>query len=427
MLPLNFSLQKRFFSFGLTCCVGLIVHACFVPQTFSADRLVSFDQATNNGLERAWSAQARVDASRNRVDHWELSGNVIFALTTSSTVHAMHAETGKTLWIAQVGNPKHPSTGPVANSNRVAVLNGSNLYLLDRQDGHVIWTRQVGNAAGTAPALSETHAYVTSINGRIEGFPLDSTSIGALQYQSHGLIFQPPMATGPYVVWSTDRGFLYVGNAEQSRVLFRIETNEEIIATTAEWGSQFYAASMDGYLYCYDRSIGAQHWRYSAGMAITGKPVVIDHQVFVASEKPALHAVDATTGNGRWTTEGAAYFVAQGLQHLYAADRYGNLLILDKETGSIAGQINTGENVHPMINEQTDRIFLVSDTGLIQCLHEIGAEAPTSHREMAASEETEKAEPKSSTDTEPISPAEEDENPFEAEEAPADDNPFGAF
>jgi len=432
MLPLKHSLLKRL-SLGLVCayCAGLTCTTYLAQQAFSANQLVTFEQASKNGLQRAWFAQARVDPARNQVARWTLSENELFALTTTSTVHAMNAETGKTRWIAQVGNPNYPSDGPVTNSNRVALLNGSTLYLLDRGDGHVLWTREVGDAAVTAPVLSETFAYVALTSGRIEGFPLDSPTGDSWQYQSVGRIFHSPAATGQFVAWPTDRGYLYVGNADQRRVFFRIETAEDIIAAPAEWGSLFFVASLDGCLYCYDGLTGNQRWRYSTGLPIISKPVVVDNKVFVASEMPALHAVDATTGNRLWTVEGAVKFVAQGAQHLYAADRYGNLLIVDKETGGIAGQLSTGDGVFPIVNEQSDRIFLVSDTGLVQCLHEIGANEPTLYRKMATEEEAEKpapAEGQPDGEAAPAAGEETTEDPFGNEPAPAeDDNPFDDF
>lgn len=428
MLFLNYPLLKRReFCLLCICAVGLIGTARFAQPAFSAKQLVTYRQATSNGLHLAWFAQAQVDSARNQVSRWTLANNEIFALTTASTVHAMNAETGKTLWIAQIGNPNYPSVGPAVNSNHVAVLNGSDLFLLDRNDGHVLWTRKLAGPAGAAPALSETFAYVALINGRVEGFPLDAPTADVWQFQSVGRISRPPTATGQFVAWPTESGYLYVGDANESKVFFRIETGEDIIAAPAEWGSLFYVATLDGYLYCYDGSTGKQLWRYSTGMLIISKPVVIDNRVYVASEMPALHAVDATTGHKLWSVDGAVKFVAQAKHHVYAADRHGNLLILDKETGAIAGKLTTGDGIYPIINEQSDRIFLVNDTGLIQCLHEIGAEEPTLHRAKLATEGADQpATDKPAADEDAAAP-EDDENPFAPEDPQAEeDDPFEA-
>ena len=45
-----------------------------------------------------------------------------------------------------------------------------------------------------------------------------------------------------------------------------------------------------------------------------------------------------------------------------------------------------------LVNDQTDRLFLISESGLVQCLHEIGANKPTHYVERPAAE-TKPAEP----------------------------------
>jgi hypothetical protein len=35
--------------------------------------------------------------------------------------------------------------------------------------------------------------------------------------------------------------------------------------------------------------------------------------------------------------------------------------------------------INALVNDQTDRLYLISDDGLVQCFHEIGAQAPLYH------------------------------------------------
>ncbi|NOY29380.1 MAG: PQQ-binding-like beta-propeller repeat protein [Planctomycetes bacterium] len=392
-------------------------------QAGAADRLVGFEAASKNGLERAWFSQVRVDRGKNRVTNWTLHDDLLLALTSTGTVHAMDAESGRTRWVAQVGNPSHPSTGPAANADFVAVLSGSKLFLLDRGDGHLVWSRPIGNTSEAAPALSEKYAYVAQINGRVEGFKLDDPTARIWQYQSVGHIYQPPIITGELVAWASDRGHLYFGNAISPRVAFRVETYDKIVSAPTASGKNLYATSLGGYLYCYTQAKGAELWRYSSGLPITKKPTVVGGVVYVASEAPALHAIDSTSGRHLWTAEGVVQFVARGTDRVYGLNRFGTLLILDGESGTLAGRIATGAGISALANEQSDRIFLVSDSGLVQCLHELGAEKPTFHMEAVGKEMmSEKGKPED-TPAEVEEPAEEDaeEEPFED----GDGDPFG--
>jgi hypothetical protein len=94
-----------------------------------------------------------------------------------------------------------------------------------------------------------------------------------------------------------------------------------------------------------------------------------------------------------------------------------------------------------VLNEQTDRLFFVSETGLVQCFHEVGLEYPLIHagpglEPQAPPQVQQQGLP--ATEAEPGAPP-ADENPFGGEvdpfgggaapkkaAPPAEENPFGA-
>ncbi len=416
------------------------VVASFVvfPSLAAAQSLVHNQVAARVGLERAWFTQVRVDPSRHKVVHWLLAKDRLYALTSGGTVQAIDAETGQTLWTSELGTGHSAAAGVAVNNKLLALLGAGRLYVMDRFDGRHLWSRRVGGAASAAPALSDSYAYVVLISGRVEGYRLDVPDEYVWQYQSHGRTFQSPTTTGNVVSWPTDTGLLYVGEADSPRVLFRVETNDEIVTAPAEQEPYLFVASLDGYLYCFHEESGREQWRYATGFAVTSQPAIVGEKAYVASEGPTLHAVDAVTGNGLWQVDGAKQFVALGEMHTYGMDRYGTLMVIDNESGSVAGRLATGSMNTAIVNDQSDRIFLISDRGLVQCLHEIGAEEPTWYRsedlapDAEAEDGEEGAEAAEATGEAPAAePADTDEpNPFEAEEdaeEPEDDdsNPFG--
>jgi hypothetical protein len=106
-----------------------------VVDAARAGRLVSRDNARHLGLERAWFSQVQLDGSRNQVDRAVIAHDRLDILTTAGVVQEINAQTGETLWVAPVGNPRYPNLGPAASEQFVAVINGSTLYVLDRTDG----------------------------------------------------------------------------------------------------------------------------------------------------------------------------------------------------------------------------------------------------------------------------------------------------
>ena len=106
---MNLPLQNRF----LRCLllVGVTTVSSIIPSTSFAEHLVANPTAARLGLQRAWFAQVRVDASVHKVVHWLLDKDQLFALTSAGVVQAFNAETGETLWTSELGVGHAPSAG----------------------------------------------------------------------------------------------------------------------------------------------------------------------------------------------------------------------------------------------------------------------------------------------------------------------------
>jgi outer membrane protein assembly factor BamB len=388
-------------------------------------RLVSQEDARHLGLERAWFAQLRLDRARNRVERAVLTKDRLTVLTSSGLVQELNALTGETLWIATLGNARHPSLGPAANDKFVALVNGSNLFVLDRADGRPVIMRPVGGAPGAAPALTNAYVFVPLVNGRIEGYPLGEQRLTPWYYQSFGRAMVPPLATAETFVWTTDSGHMYVGYVEEHPgVRFRLETGSEIIAPPAYRKPYIFAATLSGETFAMNESTGARRWKYATGFTVSRAPAAIEDRVYVTSDEPALHCIDAANGAGLWEAAGIAQFAAASRNRVYGVDDFGALVVLDSNTGSHIGRFSTGGTTNALVNDQTDRLYLISQEGTVQCLHEIGAKEPLYHvvpepppAEAVEGQPAEMAETEATTEP----PAEAVTTP------PADDeDPFGA-
>ncbi len=421
----NCSLLRR--TFGLPA--ALLVFAALIglgTESLQAEGpLVTREMAASKGLERAWFAQIPVDPSRHRVTTWYLYYDRIYGVTDSGIITALNAETGEQLWAKQVGRPGHPAFGPGANADYISVVSGGKLYMLDRHTGRMKWIRELGSAPSSGPALSNDFAYVALVTGRIEGYKLDDPKTQPWYYQSKGRTYLRPTVTGNVVSWPTAAGYLYVADANKPRILFRLQTSGDIVTSPAQLSPYLYIASLDGYLYCINELTGDEEWRYSTGYSITSSPAVVGDMAFVASFEPALHAIDSKTGDEKWIAPGVSHFAARGKDRIYASDAYGHVLILDAATGRPAGRLPVAEGLTTLVNDQTDRIFLVNDRGLVQCLHEIGANEPTLYRQPIAPPAAEDATTDGEKPTEPA--ADEPAEPAADAPAPADvGSPFGA-
>lgn len=352
----------------------------------SSSSLVDKNVAQRHGLDRSWFAQIALRSSHSQVIGWKLSKNELFVLTDSGVLQRIDAETGRIHWTVRIGNPSYPSLGPEVSDEFVALVNGSTLYVLNRADGRGHLTRQVGGGPGAGPALGQNYVFVPMIEGRIEGYSLHDTKEFPWFYQSFGRTLLPPAVSGQSLVWTTDEGFVYFARAEERGVFLRVETPNEFQVGPAFDNGVVYVASSIGQVYALAEENGRQLWQYSMEFPASGKPAIVADYVFVTSEKPALHCIDLKTGRVRWIAPNVLNFAAVSKTRVFGLDRSGSLVALDRESGSLLHRIPLGGPTMAVVNDQSDRIFLISPTGLVQCLYEIGAEKPTYYVHMPAEE-----------------------------------------
>ena len=116
---------------------------------------------------------------------------------------------------------------------------------------------------------------------------------------------------------------------------------------------------------------------FAGGGPILVKPAVDDQNVYVSPEGVGLYKLGRERGDILWRKTNAELFLASNKKYVYANDRHGRLLVLDKESGAQLGALEEARNfVFPIINEFTDRIYLCSNDGLVISLHERGYKKP---------------------------------------------------
>ncbi len=145
----------------------VLVPSIGAPPAVASGELISAPSAATHGLTSAWFNQIQLDSARGQVAYVTLHDAVqrdaeglvhnptLFIQTNQAILHAIDAINGRTLWIAQVGNPRYPSLAPGANNFFVAVANGSSLYVLNRFNGKLLFSTKLPGVPGAGPALSE--------------------------------------------------------------------------------------------------------------------------------------------------------------------------------------------------------------------------------------------------------------------------------
>ena len=212
-----------------------------------------------------------------------------------------------------------------------------------------------------------------------------------------------------YLSWVTEQGFLYTAaltqlSGEGMRMLYRVDSagqtffidrtraiqidrpgNRELVTRPTQ--SQLYPANglttdriispdvivtggRAAYIFAVDARTGAVRWQYPTRGQLLEPIALIGRDVYAPTADGILHAIDLVTGNERWAADGVRRFVAASQQRLYVLDQRGRLTGLDRATGAAIFVYDIRRFEHCLYNLETDQVFLITDTGLIQCLRE---------------------------------------------------------
>jgi len=342
----------------------------------------------------------------------------LYVQTKRGLLHAIDAQTGRTLWVLQVGSRDKPNEAPAVNDHYVAVVNGSDLWVLDRRDGGLVYRKSLANVPLGGLAISKDWVFVPMLTGHVKAFELpdiafratplitgapkpngkDSSiedrdeyrrkrereqfkkgKIATMNYISFAPITVPPLVTRDRMVWTTARGRIYIAKKNAPKALSRFDALKPITAPLTFWPPHIFAASHDGYVYAIGELNGQAKWRFSVGEPMSQPPVPIGDSVFAVADTGGMFCLDSDSGELRWGTPRIKQFIAASATRVYATDVSGALRILDRKSGAPVDALRIDRLDLRITNLRSDRIFLGTRSGVLQCLHEIGQKEPLVH------------------------------------------------
>jgi hypothetical protein len=151
-----------------------------------------------------------------------------------------------------------------------------------------------------------------------------------------------------------------------------------------------YIGSDDAAVYAINISSGKLRWRHTAGTSIKRTPVALDNDLYITSDREGLARLDRASGEAQWkipmgataldANPDADRFLAANDRLVYATDGSGRLVILDRKRGVKLSMLDTTAFRVPVVNDNTDRLYLAANDGLIVCLHDKDQKEPIRHR-----------------------------------------------
>ncbi len=319
-----------------------------------------------------------------KVSSYTLPKSVLYTLSSEGVVTAVDADTGNLLWDQLIGDIKLDVLGVGASNEHVAVVVGSKVYCLNAQDGRTLWSKETVYVPSAPPAVSDTNILVPLGNGRLQSFLIKDRGYGSNAFFASGFATARPLVTGARVVWTTDSGQLNLANPMASKaVSFRLKASDAIVAAPTARGNLVYTASIDGFVYCVDQEKGRLIWEVTTGAGVSQPVVPIGEFLYVVSDAEQLFKIDAATGqfSNNWNAplDNIKAFLGASEGTIFALDTQNNLLVIDQNTGKTISAVDVGIIDRILTNTQTDRIYLASDDGLVQCVRASSSERPIFH------------------------------------------------
>lgn len=376
----------------------------------------------------------------------------LVVVTSSGLVQCFDAETGKLQWATPCGST-NVTTLPAAFSNLgVSLIQGDYLYLLDWTTGKqmqkfhlpnfnssslVVLDSVVEPVGGTTSAARpNSMALVSDYRGQVSDYgfheqtlPWNDQLIGRSELRP----VASPDRTMVAIPTNTGKVYVYTGNVKP-RVLYRYEASSGITRSLSSGSDGFYIGSLDGTLtkVSFDGKIV---WSFHLSYPID-QPALLDTKnglVFVATESGELTAIDDATGYEAWpkSVRGDVFCpIALSGSNVLCKTVDDRLIAFDRKSGQPQGiTTNMKLGKTQVINSSTDRTYLISSKGQIQCLRPIGKDLPTLVTAIQAKPK-EKRPVEAEPSSEPAATEATSADPFGAMNEPAGDattaDPFGA-
>ena len=165
-------------------------------------------------------------------------------------------------------------------------------------------------------------------------------------------------------------------------------------------------------------------WRSSIGEPIYREPILVDGNAYVVTRSYKLHQLDLSTGAEKWIVPNVERVISISDNRIYCVQVGGNLMVLDENQGTPLRTVPMQSVDFTFLNTMTDRMYIGTKDGLLQCVRELNQTFPVVHTKASESAVADAAAADANAaDDQPK------ENPFAPKPAPMPNagnaNPFG--
>jgi len=164
-------------------------------------------------------------------------------------------------------------------------------------------------------------------------------------------------------------------------IVFQPAIVQKNIMNPDDHTSQFLTVvgSASGLVFAYDSKTRETRWSQSVGSPVKNHITVVRDRIYVPCMNGNLWCLDSNNGDVLWISPGIDSFIAASPDWLYVKNSSGDLTRVNCRDGAQRTLFSLRAYKEVYYNNENDRIFLITNSGLIQCLHEPQYETPARH------------------------------------------------
>ncbi len=136
-----------------------------------------------------------------------------------------------------------------------------------------------------------------------------------------------------------------------------------------------------GYVLAINDITGEERWKFLTGSEIVEKISSFGDYCFIPTIAGILYCVDMKNGNEVWHTNSIKKVLSITDNSIYAIDDLERLIQINRSNGKHLATVPLGKYQYTILNDESDRIYLVSADGLVQCLREQNRIQPAIRKE----------------------------------------------
>ncbi|MDR1958199.1 MAG: PQQ-binding-like beta-propeller repeat protein [Planctomycetaceae bacterium] len=318
----------------------------------------------------------------------------------------------------------NPVTGKIVSTEEIQPLANKELAELSQSIGTEAFEklREAYLKVGYQPNVVSGKFFVPETlaaeSGEVEPYYMRQADRLPLSCISFGNTLVQPILTNvdreeENLAWITDKGQLFVAKSRLSRgegtfaLQYRVNVNPETLfrsptklhqlkgnvandisfrPTHAQRNpdavnsqSLVIVGTNSGYVVAYNEASGEIVWVYSTGIPVASRIAVIGKNVYAVTKDGTLTCLNVDTGIPVWKAAQLGEFVAASPNRLYFTNSKSELVGVSPVDGTQSQLFSLDRRITTYFNLQNDRIYLISNSGLVQMVRETSLEKPVEH------------------------------------------------